>query len=230
MDGKTYVECGVQTSPPRILETPSTPQKSLIVPCIQESESASPAANSSPDSVGLQLNSSFSLSFNKDLSESSHPVRPKALVRRQRLPYNKPPESLKPEQRVVSLPELGNPLPCVNSALKAPSMRVVSLPECPHQLSEDSPSPIRFRSPVFKRSAFLFGDEERSSGYRRASSSLLLPQTPSPPSSPESSVLIIENDAQLPRTFLRNKRPLETHLECSDDDGLLTGYQIVKIY
>jgi hypothetical protein len=219
---KIYVDCGVQTSarrspsPFELALTSLTPPRSSMFP---DSQSISPNSTTSTRSLNsVQYDSACNSSF-KQGSDNSSPVRSKA--RRQHLSYrdNRPMESFIPEKRVVSLPELGTPLLAVKAALKATTVRVVSLTERPKPVLEDSPSPIRFRSPVFKQNSFLFGDEERSLSCVRSPNSHP-PQTPSPPSSPESSILIIENDSQLPRTFLRDRPSLGSHLECSDDEGI----------
>jgi hypothetical protein len=218
---KIYVDCGVQASAQRspspfvrseLALTSLTPQRPSMT---QDPQSISPNSTTSVRSLNsVQYDSACNSSFKQD-SENSSPVRSKALARPQHLSYNRP-QSFIPQKRVMSLPELGTSLLAVKAALKATAVRVVSLTERPKPVLEDSPSPIRFRSPVFKQNSFLFGDEERSLSCVRSPN----PQTPSPPSSPESSILIIENDAQLPRTFLRSRPSLRSHLECSDDEGI----------
>jgi hypothetical protein len=63
------------------------------------------------------------------------------------------------------------------------------------------------------------GDEEYSR-IRVRPLSVDGPHTPSPPSSPDS-VLIIENNHQLPETFLRNNPIRNSQRLFSDDEGVL---------
>jgi hypothetical protein len=222
---KDYADCGVQTSPTgqtsEAFALSSSPTSSVPHKYEDGYQSFSPnsTSNSARSLSSTQPDSAYSHSFHQQDSDSSGPVRSKAVSRRQQLPYNRPRGPRKPEQRGVSLPEIGCS-PVSKALVKATTGRMVSLAERPKPpILNDSPSPIRFRSPTFQNSIFFTGSEDNSRSQNRSSTSDV-PPTPSPPSSPESSVLIIENDSQLPRTFLRKKSSLESHMEFPDDDGM----------
>lgn len=233
---RDYADCGVQTSP--IVRTSASDSELALsnspngsVPRAYDDGCQSFSPNSTSNSTrslsSLQPESAYSHSFIHHDSDSSGPVRSKAIARRQHLPYNRPRGPRKPELRGVSLPEIGSSPPSIKAVIEATTVRVISLAERPKPpVLNYSPSPIRFRSPTFKNSLFFTGSEDNSRSHNRTSTSDV-PHTPSPPSSPESSVLIIENDAQLPRTFLRKKSTLDSHLEYSDDDGV---YSTLSIY
>ena len=114
------------------------------------------------------------------------------------LSYSRPTESNALAKRIVSLP-------LTPSDAEAPTipdgvvMRVVSLPGPPPR----SPSPINAGSLGDCLGTAHNSDAHMSPGgnFSPASSKLDVPQTPSPPSSPES-VLIIDSNAQLPTPFL----------------------------
>ena len=132
--------------------------------------------------------------------------------------YSCPIESHLPAKRVVSLPESlfdgSCDLPRV--AHDAPKIRVVSLPETMPWLPH-----------LTDKNAYLDGfgtstdTSHTSSGIdsghhkSRAYSKLDIPRTPSPPSSPES-VLIIDNDIHLSSLFLYRHSHNST---ANEDDG-----------
>jgi hypothetical protein len=103
-------------------------------------------------------------------------------------------------------------------------MRVVSMPERPRPAAAvESPSPVRLRSGD-SRKLYVPDDTGYSRKHERTSTSSDVPYTPTPPSSPESSVLIIGNHVQLPRIFMRNHSD-GVRFESPDDAGATCLYR-----
>ncbi|KAF8639493.1 hypothetical protein AX17_001398 [Amanita inopinata Kibby_2008] len=130
------------------------------------------------------------------------PLSSSSLTARQRyaqLPFNRPADFRQSTKRVFSLPQEN-----VNDATsdEVTSRRVVSMPErikpSSPNLSANFSADVSSSSSDFDASGFNRALKIRDHAYPHSD----LPSTPSPPSSPES-IMIISNDAQVPRTFLR---------------------------
>jgi hypothetical protein len=223
---KGYIERGIQTSPPsspeppRIADLALTP-KSNSVPALLGGYPSSPSNITTRSPSSTRLDTAYSQSSYADSADSS-PVCPRpahrGLPKAQQLGFNRPSVPSKLLGRVLSHSEPTARSGEFLAALELSTPRVVSLPERPKPAAlVDSPSPIRFRPAAPKRS-YLCGDKEFYRTRGRTSIISDMPRTPSPPSSPESSVLIIGNDVHLPQTFLRYSPTLES--QCSDDGGI----------
>jgi hypothetical protein len=156
--------------------------------------------------------------------DSPSPVRSSVVARRlhkrQKTPYSRP-SPQKPNKRIVSLPE-DPPMFHTKTVRESTTFRVVSLPDCLPSSSvlRESSSSIDLVDPsVFMDQSVFVGDEQISR-IRVRPPSTDGPHTPSPPSSPDS-VLIIENNHQLPETFLRNNPIQNSQRLFSDDEGVL---------
>ncbi|KAF5393254.1 hypothetical protein D9757_000762 [Collybiopsis confluens] len=123
------------------------------------------------------------------------------------LSYSKTLPSNFPPKRIVSLPETSPP-----SRIKLDTVRdrIVSMSE-QHKTSlapseDNSVSSDCFESSIDASQAQddVIGVANSNSARSRFRHSLVFPQTPSPPSSPES-VMIIGNNVQVPNSFLRQK-------------------------
>jgi hypothetical protein len=136
---------------------------------------------------------------------SSTPSAPASLrtPKRSQLLYSRPTESHVLAKRMVSLPEFPFEVPCDSRAAHdAAGMRIVSLPEAMiwSPQSTDKASYLDSFGTSVDTSHTSSGNDL---GHRKllAYSKLDIPRTPSPPSSPES-VLIIDNDIHIPNLFL----------------------------
>lgn len=131
-----------------------------------------------------------------DTSTGKSPLR-SSIPTRQRypqLPFNRPVEFRSSAKRVVSLPDEYTD----KQRPEEPSQRVVSMPE---RLKSSSPSASDSFSSLdtsIESNAYMFTKPSRLHMFPSSD----LPSTPSPPSSPES-IMIIGNDSQVPRTLLR---------------------------
>ncbi|KAJ7446290.1 hypothetical protein B0H11DRAFT_2085900, partial [Mycena galericulata] len=114
------------------------------------------------------------------------------------LPYSRPSHLNSITRRVLSLPETSPPY----AMLVPRETRGVSLSERPRaslSFSDNTPE-----SSASAETSFVSETRSGSSRARRSFPSSEMPHTPSPPSSPES-VMIIGNDMQVPISFLRQK-------------------------
>jgi hypothetical protein len=224
---RQYLERGVQTSPPRS-STPTraaTTPKSTFTHLTSDGYPSSciSTPNSSRSPYSTYLGSAYSHSCRADSDVSSpaitQPWSRKSVARSQKLGRNRPSELRVAARRVISHPEnairTDSPLPGFEDA----TMRVVSLPERPKPVPVlESPSPIRFH-PGNSMKLYVPGDADYFRNREHTSTSSDVPQTPSPPSSPESSVLIIGSDVHLPRRFIRNY-PDRPRFDPSDNGGI----------
>jgi hypothetical protein len=133
--------------------------------------------------------------------------------------YNRPSESRKSVNRVVSLPET-EPLRSIKNVLEsAATARVASMSERPKpdMSSQDSSSLDCLELSASTDNSYP--TEEDGLAFHRRSGPLVsdLPCTPSPPSSPDS-VMIIENSVHLPKSFLRHDTSLISHSSYDDGD------------
>ncbi|KAE9411258.1 hypothetical protein BT96DRAFT_983028 [Gymnopus androsaceus JB14] len=138
------------------------------------------------------------------------------------LAYQKPSELNLPAKRIVSLPETSPP-----SRINAETVRdrVVSMSEqvkVSLTSADNSLSSECFESSIDTSQSQISSDVGNLSARRsRARRSLVYPQTPSPPSSPES-VMIIGNNMQVPSSFLRQKASKLKSVNDDDDDAWIT--------
>ncbi|KAJ7772579.1 hypothetical protein DFH07DRAFT_802397 [Mycena maculata] len=214
---KDYVDRGVQTDLPRQLSRPESSTSKPVNPRVYD-----PPAPITPPTTLKSGRSSYSPSFDHHSPTSgghSIPVHatgptrsPLTSRKRQQLPYSRPSQSNSITQRVLSLPETSPPF-----VTRIPrETRGVSLSERPRASLSFSDNTIE--SSGSAETSFLSANRSGSSRARRSfPSSSDVPHTPSPPSSPES-VMIIGNDMQVPISFLRQK--VKTSYE--DDDGWIS--------
>jgi hypothetical protein len=129
------------------------------------------------------------------------------------LPYNRPSESYSSSARISSLPETPSLI------LVQETNRIASMPE--YQLRPANPTSSEETISEYFESSASYDSSRISSGSTHIRRSLrsVAPQTPSPPSSPES-VMIIGNDVQVPVSFLRQKNQSDSPFE--EDDGMLS--------
>lgn len=185
----TYVERAIQTEPPRQLSR-------------------------SDDAKALNLheplpvdNTAYTQLSSLSITKREHKLS--------QLTYQKPSEPNFTTKRIVSLPETSPP-----SRIKADTIRdrvvsmseqvKVSLTSADNSLSSDC-----LESSIDTSQSQISSDIGNvSTRQSRARRSLVFPQTPSPPSSPES-IMIIGNNMQVPNSFLRQKA---FKLKSLDDD------------
>jgi hypothetical protein len=133
---------------------------------------------------------------------------------RPQLLYNRPIEPHALAKRIVSLPESPFGTPCnLRATHDSAGMRIVSLPEtmrCSPQSTDNASCLDSFGTSVDTSLDISSGNHRKS----RTKSNLDIPRTPSPPSSPDS-ILIIDNDVHLPNLFLYGHK--NTVIE--DDEG-----------
>ena len=220
MEPKDYVDRGVQTHPcPSTLWLTRQPRTTLPTTPDPPSECTPDALHQPSPVAGSNKSNSLentSLAYSHALPpDSPSPTRPVArrIKDRQLTPYNHPKQHFK-KRRILSLPidSIAEDRTSMDAS-DSTTLRMVSLPA----RFAFSPSP---GSSPSSEASFPVAQSMNTPELDRSEppSQLLLrryadtPHTPSPPSSPES-VLIIETENQLPRTFLRHKS-----LQ-SDDEG-----------
>ncbi|KAJ7163610.1 hypothetical protein C8R43DRAFT_919307, partial [Mycena crocata] len=212
---RDYVDRGVQTDSPRQL---SRPENSRVY---------DPPAPITPPTSSNSGRSSYSSSYDRACSHSpasgSHPIpdhtagptrSPPTSRKHPQLPYSRPSQLHRgTTQRILSLPETSPPY--VTRVPRA--ARGVSLSERPRTSLSFSDNTVE--SSASAETSFLSENHSGSSRARRSFPSSDMPHTPSPPSSPES-VMIIGNDMQVPISFLRQKP--KTSRAYEDDGGWIS--------
>nr|GAT42651.1 predicted protein [Mycena chlorophos] len=191
-DSKTFVDRAVQTSPRpvSIVHKPASSHRVLAL-----------AASTTPQTASTDRHVSSTSPTDAYIHRSSGPIRsPPKSRKHSQLPYNRPstqhPHVGHAALRVSSWPENS---PSYASAVPRET-RGASLTERPRVSLSFSD-----RTPETSSSAETsFRSRSGSSRTRRSLPSSDLPHTPSPPSSPES-VMIIGNNMQVPIAFLRQK-------------------------
>jgi hypothetical protein len=222
---KEYVDHAVQTTS----SLPSSPLR-----CLDTSGSALVMADFQLESSGLsnELSSmnimqpplDFDDAYTDSLvSLTSSPARSITTTRRafkpQQLPVHFPSQVPQTDaQRTVSLPETTS----LYSARSQVESRVVSMPEHLKSLVHTREFMIYSSDhndiSIGSIDSLAFGAGE--SPHAAVSPRLAdIPHTPSPPSSPES-IVIIENKYQLSDTFLRNNHPISEHKD-TDREGMV---------
>jgi hypothetical protein len=117
------------------------------------------------------------------------------------------------------------PTTTVKHILDAANLRIASMSERPKpdMLSQDGSSLDGFEASASTENSYLTADEGPHCSRRQANG---VPRTPSPPSSPES-VLIIENSVHLPQSFLRRNPNIKSQAaHCDNDDGKCKSVRI----
>jgi hypothetical protein len=154
--------------------------------------------------------------------DSPSPIRSAMVARRmykrQKTPYSRPsPQKL--TKRVVSLPE-DPPMHHTEILRESTTLRVVSLPDRlpSSSMYMGNSSSSDLTDPSLCMDQPVFPGDEKISRIRVRPLSVNAPHTPSPPSSPDS-VLIIDDNHQLPETFLCRKSTRNLQQLFSDDDG-----------
>jgi len=200
---KNYIDRGIQT------EVQDLPFEQASGPTLAETDSA---YSSNTHSLATLAEPSVAL----HLSPTPSPFASCHTSRRPQLPYSRPTESHVLAKRVVSLPERS--FDDMGAVHDVAGMRVVSLPEPMKCLPQSTDNASYLNS--FGTSADTSCVSSRSnSGDRElyAYPELDIPRTPTPPSSPDS-VLIIDNDVHLPNLFLY--QPGHSHKNTvTEDDG-----------
>jgi hypothetical protein len=154
------------------------------------------------------------------LSPSPSAPASRRISKRSQLLYNRPIESHVLAKRIVSLPESPSEIACdLRAAHDTAGMRIVSLPEAMKyspQSTDNASCLDSFRTSADTSHTSSGNDlgNDLSHCKLRAYSKLDIPRTPSPPSSPDS-VLIIDNDIHLPNLFLYGHK----HTGVEDDGG-----------
>ncbi|TFK44397.1 hypothetical protein BDQ12DRAFT_717553 [Crucibulum laeve] len=127
--------------------------------------------------------------------------------------YARPSGSRTSEIRVISLPEASS----VFKVKAEGTMRVVSMPDCIHpSFPQSSPSMDRSYIELSGSTGTMESNFDDSFVEHHRLKLSNLPQTPSPPSSPES-VMIINHSANVPRSFLSKKQA--SYDAYTDEDG-----------
>ncbi|KAJ7680533.1 hypothetical protein DFH06DRAFT_916756, partial [Mycena polygramma] len=219
---KDYVDRGVQTDLPRRLSRPTA--SNPVNPRVYDLPA--PAAPSTPPTTSLRRSSyspRFDIAYHHSPASGDHsipihaagPTRSSPTSRKHtQLPYSRPSSHLNSTiQRVLSLPETSPPY--VTHVLR--ESRGVSLSERPRVSLSFSDN--TGESSASAETSFLSENRSGSSRARRSFPSSDMPHTPSPPSSPES-VMIIGNDMQVPISFLRQK--VKSNQVYEDDCGWIS--------
>ncbi|KAJ3989878.1 hypothetical protein F5890DRAFT_1582419 [Lentinula detonsa] len=199
MDSKssaTYIERAIQTENPRHIPH-SDNDKALNL--------HEPLSPKNVDAAYSQISSLAISKRNYKLSQ---------------LAYNKPSELIATEKRIVSLPETSPP-----SRIKSDTIRdrVVSMTEqvkvsLTSSDADNSLSSDCFETSIDTSQSQLSDLGNLSTRRTRPRNSSTYPQTPSPPSSPES-IMIIGNNTQVPNSFLRRnvtQLPKALHVDSND--------------
>ena len=224
---KSYIDRGVQTEFPA-LSASADLHPTLLTSLFRESESC--AAEGDPESLLLSSPqaalSAYSHSLSPDSSSSSLLTGLRVLKPIQ-LPYLRPYDFLDERLRVSSLPETA-PARSSKAGLYSEVLRVVSMPEqggSRQHAFDYSMTSNGVNASSCSGEYSLTGTEDQSGIYLPCRQ-FDIPYTPSPPSSPDS-VLIIENNGEISENFLRTKDvedPIKAREQKDlqqDDDGCL---------
>ncbi|KAF8210514.1 hypothetical protein K438DRAFT_1809829 [Mycena galopus ATCC 62051] len=200
MEQKDYVDRGVQTDLPRRLSRPTESSTSKPVNRVFPAPSTPPTISrcSSYSPRDIAHNHSPASGDHPMPAHAAGPTRSSFTSRKHaQLPYSRP--SHVTIQRILSLPET-----CPPFVTQVPrETRGASLSERPRVSLSFSDNTAE--SSASAETSFLSSDHRSGSPRtRRSLPSSDMPHTPSPPSSPES-VMIIGNDMQVPVSFLRQK-------------------------
>ncbi|KAJ7217838.1 hypothetical protein GGX14DRAFT_357273 [Mycena pura] len=194
---KDYVDRGVQTDLVRRLSRPHSSTSKPVNPRIYDDPA--PTTPPGPLNIGRSFHlAAYTHSPSGGSPLASGPARsPHNFRKHPQLPYSRPSQIHGITQRVLSLPETSPPRVTV-----VRETRGVSLSERPRVSLSSSDNTGEFSASA--ETSFLSENRSGSSRTRRSFPSCDMPRTPSPPSSPES-VMIIGNDMRVPIAFLRQK-------------------------
>ncbi|KAJ6596658.1 hypothetical protein B0H10DRAFT_755624 [Mycena sp. CBHHK59/15] len=202
---KDYVDRGVQTDLHRQLSRPESSTARPVNPRVYNIPT--PLTPPNPSKPGRSIcspyfdpphSNSSAIGDNPTPAHSTGPTRsPPTSRKHPQLPYCRPSQLNSSTQRVFSLPETS---PSVTQVPR--ETRGVSLSERPRVSLSFSDNTVE--SSASAETSLLSETRSGSSRARHSLPSSDLPHTPSPPSSPES-VMIIGNDMQVPISFLRQK-------------------------
>jgi hypothetical protein len=223
---KGYVDRGIQTiSPPATIwlarSVSSSTQNSSTRAhngSLSEYSSNAPTSTHAHSRSSSKLDSAYSHSLPPD---SPSPVRSMITARRtfkrQKTPYSRPsPEKL--QTRVVSLPD-NPPMYRTDAARDSTTLRVVSVPDhLPSSYMSIGNNTPDVTDPSLCLDHSVFAGDEKNSRIRVRPPQVNTPHTPSPPSSPDS-VLFIDDNHQLSKTFLCHNSVQKSQQLLSDDDG-----------
>ncbi|KZT08344.1 uncharacterized protein LAESUDRAFT_811441 [Laetiporus sulphureus 93-53] len=217
-DMKQYVERGVQTEP-TFTSYPTEPSSLIHNDPFKDDAPLSPGKvpSSSPycSPTSAQSEGEYSLLLEEHLDMFSTTRSTSAAVRtlQDKLSigrYPRPSSHKPPAPRIVSLPETV-PEYSAKAAMEKTTIRVVSMPlpvqgDCSFQSNDIDHIGLSFTS-----------DTEEQNRVRVPSHASELPHTPSPPSSPES-VVIIANKDQLAEGFLRGPHVSDCFAHADDEE------------
>ncbi|KAG6885971.1 hypothetical protein C0993_006898 [Termitomyces sp. T159_Od127] len=214
---KTYVEKAIQTlQVDKPVPNPSLYHDQDFRPN-HDDEKTSAAIHTDEESTPVDAAYSYSeslcLSQSPDSASSNQP-KPYRAPKPAQLPRNRPNRVKNQGKRVVSLPESAQ-LKSSSDNLRipaddGPSLRVVSLPGPELRNNPSMRSPSSTQDDLSSTVEYL--DSSLDTSYRSGTGSMHpdsrgfppsdMPMTPSPPSSPES-VLVVGNESRVSKTFLR---------------------------
>ncbi|KAG6831699.1 hypothetical protein H0H92_008342 [Tricholoma furcatifolium] len=224
--GKTYAEKAIQTQ--QIDRWPTTYSTNSLAQSLDSPEETSVVCNSNAENSLIDCTAYIE-------AESAHNVKSSLLKSRKpkppQLAYSHPYRVKDQEKRSVSFPEV-NALRNSPDTLGAPvyecSRRVVSLPAAPGP-SSDSSLEMTTATNTADNSSSLDGlDTSFNTSYHSCQTGSIhrnprrflssdMPATPSPPSSPES-ILVVGNDMCLSRSFLRQCNLSSSDRVCDAED------------
>lgn len=227
---KDFVDRGMQTdsldSPsPSSGQTGPLPQQPRTVSLIDKAVFTDSVENSEDHALfcgSRQLDPAYSRPLSVDPPGTS-PIGLVNVARRMRkhtrLVYNRSSDTRNIANRVVSLPDT-TPLCSIKNILESATLRVASMSERPKpDISPQNASLMNaFEVSASTENSYLTADEGPYRTRRSGPQAFEVPRTPSPPSSPES-VMIIENSVHLPQSFLRHNSALKSHSTYDSDDG-----------
>jgi hypothetical protein len=191
---KNYSDCGVQAGSSRVYLALHSPTPNTTPPLVCN------GYNDILKTPGVKLlGSPLTQSIELDESPSKPPMPRKA--KQSQLPLQRPAHSYMRTQRIATMPEHG-PI----DLTKLASARVVSMPQRIRPVAAFPPSPVTKLVDYSSDFSRLSITPDRGPRARVISHGSEWPNTPSPPSSPES-VMIISTNVQLPQSFLRRQSP-----------------------
>lgn len=214
-----YVDRGIQTiSPPALWLTRSV------------SNSTQNSSTRAHHGSLAECSSNVDTAYSRSVPDNPSPVRSAMMAhhtyKRQKVPYSRF-SFHQSKKRVVSLPED----PHIRTKHHSKINRMVSLPDRlpPSSIFTKLNSSSELMDASLCMDQSIFVEDEHISRIRVRSPPANLPHTPSPPSSPDS-VLIIDDSHQLSETFLCCKSVRDSQQLLSDDDGVLQAFSYRALY
>lgn len=228
---KRYAECGTQTEMPQVPGSQCTESLSPVESEMTASPMSEAAGSKSLEpkrTVALapldffSPNTAYKGSSVSEYSVPSQSGPSRSSASRQKhknspLPYQRPSAYINTSKRTISLPDT---LDKIKNTSDSP-VRVISLTERPKPpLSSGESASPQCRFETIGSTDISYASADDGHGFRgrvRSYPHSDVPQTPSPPSSPES-ITIIGNESAVPRSFLRSHA--ESRHKPSDDGGM----------